>query len=140
MTSNGSGVDVRVALQNMRERMDTLDMRMFVTLLLIQRESGGNLSEIMTNLSTLIRERAGIRGQIDTRTAEPRLSAIVLSVLPPTLFLVFNTLNRDYMQTLYTTPVGRWMLVYGTVSTVLGYIVLRRMGNIDIRDPLCRSR
>ena len=126
------GVDVRLALQNMRDRMDTLDMRMFVTSLLIQRETGGNLSEIMGNLATRMRERAGIRGQIETLTAEPRLSAIVLTLLPPVLFLLFNALNRDYMQPLYTTPFGRALLVYGIVSTTIGYIVLRRMGNIDI--------
>jgi len=126
------GVGVRVALENMRQRMDTLDMRMFITSLLIQRETGGNLAEIMTNLSTLMRERVGIRGQIDTMTAEPKLSAIVLTVLPVFLFFMFNALNRDYMQPLYTTPIGRSMLLYGMISTAVGYLLLRRIGAIDI--------
>ena len=126
------GVDVRVALQNMRERMDTIDMRMFVTSLLIQRETGGNLSEIMTNLSTLIRERVGIRGQIETLTAEPKLSATVLALLPVVLFFLFNALNRDYVEPLYTTPVGRLLLLYGICSTIVGYVILRKMGKIDI--------
>jgi len=126
------GVAVRVALGNMRQRMDTLDMRMFITSLLIQRETGGNLAEIMTNLSSLMRERVGIRGQIETLTAEPKLSAIVLAVLPVSLFFIFNLLNRDYIAPLYTTPGGRLLLLYGIVSTVVGYLILRRMGSIDI--------
>jgi tight adherence protein B len=126
------GVGVRTALENMRQRMDTLDMRMFITSLLIQRETGGNLAEIMTNLSTLMRDRVGIRGQIDTLTAEPKLSAVVLTVLPVFLFFMFNALNRDYMQPLYTTSVGRFILLYGMISTAVGYILLRRIGAIDI--------
>jgi tight adherence protein B len=126
------GVDVRVALQGLQERIDTLDVRMFVTALLIQRETGGNLAEIMTSLSTVMRERVSMRGQINTMTAEPKLSAIVLALLPVVLFFLFNMLNHDYMQSLYTTPPGRMMLVYAVVSTTIGYMILRKLGDIDI--------
>jgi tight adherence protein B len=126
------GVEVRVALLNLQERVDTLDLKMFVTALLIQRESGGNLAEVMTNLSTLMRGREALRGQIDTLTAEPRLSAIVLSLLPVVMFFVFSALNRDYMTPLWTTPVGRFLIAYGICSTIVGYVVLRKMGSIEV--------
>lgn len=126
------GVDVRLALNNLATRSDTLDLKMFVTALLIQRESGGNLAEVMTNLSTLMRERVALRGEIDTLTAEPKMSAVVLTLLPICLFAAINIMNRDYVSTLYTTATGHVLLIYGAVSIVIGYIVLRRMGNVDI--------
>jgi len=126
------GMDVRVALNNLATRADTLDMKMFVTALLIQRESGGNLAEVMSNLSSLMRERVALRGEIDTLTAEPRMSAVVLTLLPIALFAAINVMNRDYISTLYTTDSGHTLLIYGGVSIVIGFLVLRRMGNVDI--------
>jgi len=126
------GVDVRLALNNLAARSDTLDLKMFVTALLIQRESGGNLAEVMTNLSTLMRERVALRGEIDTLTAEPRMSAVVLTMLPIALFALINIMNRNYVQPLYDTATGHMLLIYGTVSVMIGYFVLRRMGNVDI--------
>ena len=126
------GMDVRNALMNLQKRMDTLDLKMFVTALLIQRETGGNLSEIMSTLAMLMRERAAIRGQIDVLTAEPKMSAIVLTLIPVTLFVLVNVINRKYMETLYITPTGRMLLVYGIASTLVGYFFLQRIGKIDI--------
>jgi tight adherence protein B len=103
-----------------------------VTALLIQRETGGNLAEIMTNLSSLMRERAAIRGQIDVLTAEPRMSAIVLTALPVVIFAIINVLNPEYVLPLYTTPAGRMLLVYAVISSVIGYIVLKRIGTIEV--------
>lgn len=126
------GVDVRLALNNLAARSDTLDLKMFVTALLIQRESGGNLAEVMTNLSTLMRERVALRGEIDTLTAEPRMSAVVLTMLPIALFALINVMNRDYVLPLYNTDTGHMLLIYGAVSIMIGYFVLRRMGNVDV--------
>lgn len=125
------GVDVRTALLNLQSRMDSLDLKMFVTALLIQRETGGNLAEVMTNISTLMRERVALRGQLDTLTAEPRISALVLALLPVFLFLLFSVLNPKYMSPLYTTSVGHIMLLYAVCSDFVGYLILRRMGDID---------
>ena len=126
------GVDVRAALLHLQERVNTLDLKMFVTALLIQRETGGNLAEIMTNLSSLMRERAAIRGQIDVLTAEPRMSAVVLTGLPVVIFAIINVLNPEYVLPLYTTPAGRMLLVYAVISSVIGYIVLKRIGTIEV--------
>jgi tight adherence protein B len=126
------GMEVRNALLNLQDRIDTLDCKMFVTALLIQRESGGNLAEVLTNLATLMRERVGLRGQIDTLTAEPRMSAVVLGLLPVALFLAVFMLNRDYLTPLWTTTAGRVLSIYGIISVVMGYVILRKIGQIDI--------
>lgn len=126
------GMDLRNALLGLQERVDSLDCRMFVTALLLQRETGGNLAEILTNIAVLMRERVGVRGEIDTLTAEPKLSAIVLALLPLTLFIVISLTNRAYMAPLWTTTVGRLLMTYGVVSVIFGYIVLRKIGQIDI--------
>ena len=126
------GMEMRNALLNLQERVDTLDCKMFVTALLLQRETGGNLAEVLSTLTVLMRERVGLRGHIETLTAEPKVSALVLSLLPIGLFLVVAMLNRDYLSPLWTAPVGRLLLIYAIVSMGFGYIVLRRIGQIDI--------
>ncbi len=126
------GMEMRNALLKLQERVNTLDCKMFVTALLLQRETGGNLAEVLTNLSTLMRERVGLRGQIETLTAEPKLSAVILSLMPVALFLIVATLNRDYMEPLWNTPGGRLLSTFGVMSVILGYFVLRRIGQIDI--------
>jgi tight adherence protein B len=126
------GVDVRLALNNLAARSDTLDLKMFVTALLIQRESGGNLAEVMTNLSTVMRERVALRGELDTLTAEPKMSAVVLTLLPISLFALINVMNRNYIQPLYDTDTGHHLLIYGAVSIIIGYLILRRMSNVDM--------
>ncbi len=126
------GMEMRNALLNMQARVDTVDCKMFVTALLLQRETGGNLAEVLSTLATLMRERVGIRAQIDTLTAEPRLSAVILSLLPVALFFGMALLNRDFLSPLWLTPTGRLLLLYGGISVILGFLVLRRFGQIDI--------
>jgi len=126
------GMEMRNALLNMQARVDTVDCKMFVTALLLQRETGGNLAEVLSTLATLMRERVGTRAQIDTLTAEPRLSAIVLSLLPVGLFFLMAFLNRDFLSPLWLTPTGRLLLLYGGISVILGFLVLRRLGKVDI--------
>jgi tight adherence protein B len=126
------GMELRNALLSLQERVDTLDCKMFVTALLLQRETGGNLAEVLTNLATLMRERVGLRGQIDTLTAEPRMSAVVLALLPIVLFVIVTMANRKYMSPLWTAPMGKMMLLYAIASIILGYIVLRKIGQVDI--------
>jgi tight adherence protein B len=126
------GMDVRVALLNLQGRVDTLDLKMFVTALLIQRESGGNLAEVMTNLSSVMRDRKAFRGELATLTAEPKMSAIVLGLLPVVLFVLINVMNPDYMKPMYQTPTGHLLLAYSVVSVIIGYFVLRNMGNIEV--------
>ncbi len=126
------GMDVRQALQNLTDRLGTLDVRMVVLAILIQRETGGNLSEILGNISTVIRERINFRGQLDVMTSESKMSAIFLSVLPLILFAVIRVANPDYTSTLTNTEIGKYMLMYAAVSLTVGFVILRKMADIEV--------
>lgn len=126
------GVEVRTALLAMQERVGTPDVKMFVTSLLIQRETGGNLSEVLNNLATLIRDRVAFRGLVKTLTAEPAMSANVMALLPLGIFFILSTLNRNYMRPLWTTSGGRLTIVYSIVSILIGYIIMKRMADIEM--------
>jgi tight adherence protein B len=126
------GMEVRMALLRFQERIGTIDARMFVTSLLIQRETGGNLSEVLTNLATLMRERVTFRLQLATLTAEPRMSAKVLAALPLAVVLLISAINPDFMRPLITTPMGHKLIMYAAASVGMGYFVMSRIANVDM--------
>ena len=126
------GSDIRSALLAMQERVGTLDAKMFVTSLLIQRETGGNLSEVLGGLATLIRDRVALRGQVDTLTAEPKFSGRVLSLLPVVGFFALFYLNPTMMQPMMNTSTGRMLLMYAAGSIIVGYFVLMKIADIDL--------
>ena len=126
------GMEVRMALLRFQERVGTLDARMFVTSLLIQRETGGNLGEVLTNLSTLMRERVTFRMQLATLTAEPRMSAKVLASLPLAVVLLIGVINPDFVRPLIDTPMGHKLIIYAACSVAVGYVVMSRIANVDM--------
>lgn len=126
------GADVRVALLGMQERVETLDVKMFVTSLLIQRETGGNLSEVLGGLASLIRDRVALRGQVDTLTAEPKFSGRVLAMMPVVGFFALSWLNPGMMTPMLHTSTGRMLLIYAVSSVVVGYFVLMKIADIDL--------
>ncbi|HJU72639.1 MAG TPA: type II secretion system F family protein [Gemmatimonadaceae bacterium] len=126
------GVDVRNALLDLQGRIGSLDIKMFVTALLIQRETGGNLSEILTGLAAIIRDRSVLREQIATLTAEPRFTGSVLSVLPVIAFFALLWMNRPMMVPLMETDSGRFLLIYAASSVMLGYVIMRKIANIKV--------
>jgi tight adherence protein B len=126
------GVDIREALGNLQRRVTTADMGMLVTSMLVQRETGGNLAEILTGLASLIRERMALRGRIDTLTAEPKLSAVVLTLLPIALFLGIRVINPEYLSPLLETRPGHLMLAYSAASIVVGFLFMRKIAAIDL--------
>lgn len=125
------GVEMRDALINLQERVETTDVKMFVTCLLIQRETGGNLGEILTNLSNLIRQRQAFRGEVATLTAEPKLSARVLAALPIVAFLMINFLNPDLTRALYETQVGKYLVIYAATSVIVGYMIMMKIADVE---------
>lgn len=126
------GVDVREALGNMSRRINTLDGRMFILAVLIQRETGGNLSEVLGNIARLVRERTQFREQVEVMTAESKMSAYILGALPIFMYVVLQFINPEYVNVLFTTETGRWMVAYGAVSLTIGMLVLTRMSKIEV--------
>jgi tight adherence protein B len=125
------GADIRHALLDLQERVGTLDAKMLVTSLLIQRETGGNLSEVLGGLATLIRDRGALRSQIDTLTAEPKFTGRVLALLPVVGFLGLFYLNQEMMLPMLTTSTGRLVLLYAAGSIAVGYFILMKIADIE---------
>lgn len=126
------GADVRGAMLAMQERVSTLDCKMLVTSLLIQRETGGNLSEVLSGLANLVRERAALRGQVDTLTAEPKFAGRALALMPVAGFFALLYLNRPMMLPMLTTSTGRYILLYAAGSVIVGYFVLMKLADVQL--------
>ena len=126
------GMEVRTALLALQGRIDSLDLKMFVTAVLIQRETGGNLSEVLGNIGTLMRERAALKADIETLTAESKLSARILSLLPVIVFILVNVISRDFMAPMLASQTGIAVLVGAAFSVMLGYWSMMKIADIDI--------
>ncbi|HUP20173.1 MAG TPA: type II secretion system F family protein [Gemmatimonadota bacterium] len=126
------GLPLEDTLLGMADRIDLVDMRIFVTAVLIQREVGGNLAEILDNIAHTIRERFTIQRQVRVYTAQGRFTGYLLAGLPILLGLVVYTMNREYMNILFIEPVGRMMITIAAILQVMGYFVIRKIIDIDI--------
>jgi tight adherence protein B len=126
------GLPLRDALLQMSERVPLLDVRFFVTAVLIQRETGGNLSEILENLAHVVRERFKILRQVRVHTAHGRFTAWVLLGLPAFLAVALFYLNPDHMRLLFTEPMGRMMLGLTVVLQTIGYFWIRKVIKIEV--------
>lgn len=127
------GIDVRTALLGMQTRIDSLDLKMFVTSVLIQRETGGNLSEVLSNLADLVRERLTMRSQIQTLIAEPKLSARFLAALPVIVFVAVSFLAPGFFGPMTEEGSGgRYVLAGSAVSVVVGYMIMMKIADVDI--------
>jgi tight adherence protein B len=126
------GLPIRDALNQMTERVPVLDVRFFVTAVLIQRETGGNLSEILDNLAHVIRERFKIRRQIRVHTAHGRFTAFVLLSLPPALAIALSVLNPDHMKLLFEDRTGQLALVIALVMQAIGFFWISRVIKIEV--------
>ncbi|HLJ93315.1 MAG TPA: type II secretion system F family protein [Gemmataceae bacterium] len=126
------GIPVEDSLRNICERIPNLDLRFFVTSVAIQRQTGGDLAEILDKIGHVIRERYRILGQVKALTAEGRLSGVVLIALPFVLFLVMLHIKPDYVQVLWTDPLGIKMSVFGLIMQILGALVIKKIINIRV--------
>lgn len=125
------GVEVRTALLGIQERLQSLDFKMLATAVLIQRETGGTLSDILANIAILMRERVTVRAQIETLVSEPKMSARVLAAAPVVVYFGLLLINPAYVEPLTTTGLGRAMLSGAAVSVLLGYWILTSMADVD---------
>ncbi len=126
------GVPLNESLTNLTDRVPNLDLKFFATAVILQRQTGGDLAEILDKISALIRQRFQIWGQIQALTGEGRLSGIVLMALPVVLFLAVYKLNPDYFMVLFTDPLGKKMLAAAIFLQVLGALVIRKIVNIKV--------
>ena len=126
------GISVADALKNLTTRVDCPDLRFFVVSVILQRETGGNLAEIIEGLAHLIRERFKFRGKVKTLSAEGRLSGKILVAVPLLLFVVLYIINPDYAGTLIVDSVGRLMMIIAFFMTVFAWLVIRRIVSIDV--------
>jgi tight adherence protein B len=124
------GMPMADALKGMAERVPVLDARFFVTAVLTQRETGGNLSEVLDNLASVIRDRFKVKRQVRVVTAHGRITGWILSALPPSLAGVLCFISPDHMQTLITDPLGIKMLVVAGAMQVSGTLIIRKLVNI----------
>lgn len=126
------GASAEDALNNMAKRVDSDDLDLVITVVLIQRQIGGNLAEILDSITGTIRERIRIKGQIKTLTAQGRISGLVIGSLPFGLALIIYAMNPEYMSLLFTTTAGKMMLGGAIASQVLGALAIRKIINIEI--------
>ena len=126
------GIPVEQALKNLYYRMPNMDYKFFAMAVAIQRQSGGDLAEILDKIGHLIRERFRIVGQIQALTGEGRISGIVLMALPVALFGAVWRLNPDYVMMLFTDELGRKMVAVAVVLQILGAYVIKKIITIKI--------
>lgn len=126
------GVALPQALSNMTERIDSVDVRFFVTSVMVQRETGGNLAEIIDSLAGLIRKRFELQLKVRALSAEGRFSAMILLGLPIVIGLLLYKLNPDYVGLLFSDPMGQTLTTAGSIMMVLGAVVMKRMVVIKV--------
>lgn len=126
------GLPVRDALMNLAERMPLVDVKFFVTAVMLQRETGGNLAEILDNLSYVIRERFKIMRQVRVYTAQGRLTMLLLMGLPPVIVVTMLMTSPAFIHPLFADPIGHVLVVAGIVLQTLGYFVIRKIIQIQV--------
>jgi tight adherence protein B len=128
---NRLGLDMKEALKKLGGRVDSAELHLFVTAVILQRETGGNLAEILERTAVIIRDRFRILGDIRTLTAQARLSGFILTVLPIVMAAVIYVVAPEYLKGLVADQIGRALIVAAVALQVIGFLVIRRI--IDIK-------
>ena len=126
------GLPLEESLLGLGDRIDLVDIRIFVTAILVQRDVGGNLAEILDKISYTIRERFMIRRQIRVYTAQGRMTGYLLAALPLIMGFLIWMLNSEYMSILFSEPIGRLMIAAAVVLQIIGFFVISRIVDIEI--------
>jgi tight adherence protein B len=132
LTEMALGYSFYDAISNLGKRINSYDLDLAVTALLIHGEVGGNLSEILDNISNTIRQRIQMKNEVHSLTGEVRISAILLGALPIIMAIVLFMLSPQYMMELFHHPLGPFILLYALVSEIIGILILRQMADISI--------
>jgi tight adherence protein B len=126
------GIPTEEALNNMAKRVDSDDLDLVITAVLIQRQVGGNLAEVLDNIANTIRTRIRLKGELKALTAQGRFSGIIVGLLPLIIGTALYALNPEYMRLLFTHPMGKMMLMGAAGSMVLGLLLIRKIVNITL--------
>ena len=126
----GSGIPE--ALKGLTHRVDCPDLRFFIISVIIQRETGGNLAEILAKIAYLIRERFKLQNRVQVLSAEGKLSAIILIAIPFVIALALSVLNPVYIKTLFVDPVGKALVAFALLMMAIGIVVMKRMIQIKV--------
>jgi tight adherence protein B len=126
------GLPLKESLNNLSDRIPLLDVRFFSTAVLIQRETGGNLAEILDNLANVVRERFKIRRQVRVHTAHGRFTGYVLMALPAFLALALSFINPEHMNLLFEERIGQMMIVVSIVMQAMGFIWIKQIVKIEV--------
>ncbi len=126
------GVSVPDALKNLAGRVDSQDLRYFIVSVIIQREAGGNLAEIMDKIGHIIRERFKLRGKIRVLSAEGRMTAIILAALPFLVIIALHFMNPNYIHTLLTEPSGKIISAVAALMMVVGILVMKKLIRVKV--------
>jgi len=126
------GLPLQNALEHLAVRVPSLDVRFFVTAVLIQHDTGGNLAEILDNLAEVVRERFKIRRQVQVHTAHGRMTGYVMLALPAFLTVALSFINPDHVNLLFHDPMGQKMLVGAIVMQMVGYLWIRQVVKIEV--------
>jgi len=129
---NRLGKPMEEALTNLSERTDNEDLDMFVTALIIQRQVGGNLAEVLDNIAHTIRERVRIKGEIKTLTAQGKLSAVIICLLPVAIAAFISIVNPEYMAPLIQDPIGLIVLILAVMLLIVGVFLISKIVNIEV--------
>jgi tight adherence protein B len=126
------GAPIEVALENFAKRVPVLDVRLFVSSVLLQRQTGGNLSEVLSRLAYLIRERFRLRGQVRAASAHGRLTSKVLTALPLVMVFALQAVAPGYLGEMANDPDGKWMIAGAIAAQVVGYFIMKRITDIKV--------
>lgn len=126
------GVSDDESFKNLLERMESEDLRLIINAILIQKDIGGNLSEILDNISETIRERQKIKNELKTLTAQGKLSGIIVMLIPIFLGATIYLFNKDYIMLLFTTSTGLGMIGFAVFNQILGIVMIKKIINIDM--------
>jgi len=126
------GMPVRDALMNLTQRVPLVDVKFFVTAVMLQRETGGNLAEILDNLSYVIRERFKIQRQVRVHTAQGRLTMALLMAMPPAVVAILLIFSPEFVRPLFSDPIGHALLVISIALQTIGYFVIRKIIKIQV--------
>ena len=126
------GESLPVVLRHLSDRVPLLDVKFFVAAVLMQRETGGNLGEILTKLSSVIRDRFRLKGQVKAASAHGRITATILTVLPIVTVMILSLIAPGYLPAMAKDPDGKHLIIASIIAQGIGYVIMRKIINIKV--------